>query len=309
METKTMRRMRVALLSVAAWGSSAAWAAGVGTTGADFLKFGVGARGLAMGSAFISVVDDANAIYWNPGALGAIGKRSLTASYGALFQDENQGFLGYINPLRDNGGTLGVGLDYLVVSNIEKRAAESEAPDSSISNQNFALSGSYGCNTAVTGLSVGGNLKYIRETLDTFSGNAVALDAGALYKTPVPELTSGLVLQNFGTKIGPDVLPMTVKGGASYRMFQQRLTLASDVDWLAQDQRVYWDLGTEFWVHPSLAVRAGYQFGHGQDQLDSALVGTSFGVGLYIERFRIDYAFLPFGNLGDTHRMSLGWMF
>ncbi len=41
------------------------FALGGGTSNADFLKIGVGARPEAMGEAFIGVADDANAVFWN----------------------------------------------------------------------------------------------------------------------------------------------------------------------------------------------------------------------------------------------------
>ncbi|MFI5363252.1 MAG: hypothetical protein ACHQ49_14895, partial [Elusimicrobiota bacterium] len=64
---------------------------GVGTSGADFLNVGVGARALAMGRAFTAVDTgaDANAVNWNPGALGLVDKANVTASYNSLFMDEN----------------------------------------------------------------------------------------------------------------------------------------------------------------------------------------------------------------------------
>ncbi|MBI4385818.1 MAG: PorV/PorQ family protein [Elusimicrobia bacterium] len=298
-----------ALAGVAVLWSAPLFAAGVGTTGATFLKVGVGARPLAMGGAFSALADDANAIYWNPGALAEVQKRDVTASYNALFKDENQGFLAFATPLRDNMGTLGVGLNYLTITDIEKRAADTESADSTFSNQNFALMASYGRAGLLDGLSLGGNLKYIRETLDTFSGNAVAIDLGALYKTGIENLTAGFTIQNLGTKIGPDPLPLLVKGGAAYKLFNQRLAVASDFDWLAMDKRAYLGFGAEFWAHKALAIRAGYQAGRAQDRLSSSMVGTSFGMGLKMDRFSMDYAFLPFGNLGDTHRVTLGWSF
>ncbi len=296
------------LAAAAAIAASAAHAAGVGTTGAQFLKVGVGARPLAMGSAFSALADDANAINWNPGALGMVKERNATLSYNSLFQDQNQGFIAYAHPLQEGMGTLAAGLNYLMISNIEKRAGDTATPDSTFNNNNFALNFSY-AKPIRESLSVGGSLKYIRETLDSFSGNAMAVDAGALYHTPIENLDAGFTMLNLGTKIGPDPLPLTFKGGLAYRLFNRRLALATDFDWLAIDQRSYWDFGTEFWVHPAVAVRAGYQFGRGQDQLGSRLVGAGFGMGIKLERFTFDYAFLPFGNLGDTHRITMGVRF
>ena len=44
----------------------------VGTTAAQFLKIGIGARALALGGAYSAIADDASALYWNPGGLSRI---------------------------------------------------------------------------------------------------------------------------------------------------------------------------------------------------------------------------------------------
>ena len=303
---RTMRFLALtAVVLLAAAAPSAA--AGVGTTGAQFLQVGVGARPLAMGGAFSALPDDANAINWNPGALAEVKTKNLTASYNALFKDENQGFLGYASPV-GQAGTAAVGFNYLMVSDIPRRAAESDAPDSTFANQNYVASLAYGRSVILDKFSLGVNLKYIREDLDNFKGSAMAVDLGALYKTPVEHLTAGLVMQNLGTRIGPDPLPLTFKGGAAYRLFKERLVLASDVDWLAMDQRAYWDLGGEFWLDKALALRAGYELGHGVDKTGS-MVGFATGFGVKISQLVLDYAFVPFGDLGNTHRFTLGWRF
>src|SRR5579885_570662 len=118
-----MREMNKNMIALATLAAAAlavnASAAGVGTTGAQFLQSGVGARPLAMGSAFTAVADDANAIYWNPGALGSLTTREATLSYNSLFQDQNQGFVGAVVPSK--AGTFAASVDYLVISNIAKR--------------------------------------------------------------------------------------------------------------------------------------------------------------------------------------------
>ncbi len=290
-------------LPSAAWGA----AAGPGTSGGQFLTVGVGARPLAMGSAFAAVPDAINAVNWNPAALGGLERENVTASYNSLFQDENQGFIGYGRPIEAGKSAWSAGVNYLMVSNIEKRAGDTESADSTFSNQNYAISGTYARAMPIDGLFVGGTAKYIRESLDTFKANAAALDAGALYKTRVEGLSFGAVVRNLGTKLGPDTLPLFLKGGAAYSLGKSVL-LAADADWYPRDQRAYGDFGVEARAAKALVLRAGYQMGHGQDQL-GGLTGLSLGTGVSVDHLRFDYAFLPFGNLGDTHRVTLGWMF
>ncbi|HXS99196.1 MAG TPA: PorV/PorQ family protein [Elusimicrobiota bacterium] len=300
-----------ALLVTAAAGARALslTTGGPGTSGADFLTVGVGARALGMGGAFTAVDSgaDANAVNWNPAALALVAQRGVTASYNSLFVDENQGFLGYAAPVK-SGGAWAAGVDYLVVSNIPQRAGDTETPDSTFNNGNYAATLSYARKFS-DDLSLGSSLKYVRVDLDSLKENAMALDFGALAKTPFDGLTAGASVRNFGTNIGPDPLPLTLAGGLAYKAFDSKLTLSTDADWLATERAAYWSLGGEFWISANLAARAGYQFGHSVDELRGSLVGMSIGLGLKVGRFSMDYAFLPYGDLGDTHRITLGLRF
>lgn len=308
--------MKTSLIAVLVLGLAAAPAAalnivtgGVGTSGGDFLTVGVGARPLAMGGAFAAVDTgaDANAVNWNPAALAKVDRPDATASYNSLFVDQNQGYLGYAAPVR-SGGVWSAGVNYLAVSNIEKRAGDTESPDSTFSHQNFALGASYARSFGDI-VSGGATLKYVRTSLDTQRENAMAVDAGLLSRTPIEDMTMGVTMRNFGTNIGPDSMPLTFKGGVAYQALGKKLLAAADVDWLTTERRGYFSVGGEYWVSRNLAARAGYQFGHGADQLQSKLVGLGAGLGLKFDRFTLDYAFQPYGDLGNTHRVTLGVRF
>ncbi len=79
------------------------YANGPGTTGANFLKIGVGARAAAMGDAFTVIVDDSTSLYWNPAGLAKIEERQLSATYNMWFAGINQGYLGMSFPLSRSG--------------------------------------------------------------------------------------------------------------------------------------------------------------------------------------------------------------
>ncbi|MCM2266862.1 MAG: PorV/PorQ family protein [Elusimicrobiales bacterium] len=288
-------------------GAGAAQAAGVGTTGASFLKVGVGARELALGSAASSLTEGAGAIAWNPARLAALKQRNLSASYNMLFIDQSQGFLGYAAPLGEDMGVLGAGVNYLTVSDIEKRTDDTDSPLSKFSNNNTAVSFSYARAEVMPGLAAGASLKYIEQKLDTQSDRALALDLGSSYALS-KDWTAAFVVQNLGGKIGPDKLPLTFKGGASTRFFGGKLAAAADLDWLANDELMYLDLGAEYAFNKLLDFRAGYQVGRSRDEL-GGLAGFAAGLGLKFDSFAFDYAYVPFGDLGDTHRMTLGFTF
>ncbi|MEW6609072.1 MAG: hypothetical protein AB1414_16785 [bacterium] len=55
-----------------------------GKTSYSFLKIGIGARALGLGSAFVGLADDPTAIYWNPAGLSQIKQRKLLFSHNQL---------------------------------------------------------------------------------------------------------------------------------------------------------------------------------------------------------------------------------
>ncbi|MBI4375792.1 MAG: PorV/PorQ family protein [Elusimicrobia bacterium] len=303
-----LRSVAAAVLTAMALAVPSLQAAGVGTTGASFLKVGVGARALGMAGATAAISDDANSIYWNPAGLGQLEKRSVSVSYNQLFQDESQGFIGFAGPVRgESKDVFGLGVNYLQVSDIEKRAGDTETPDSTFSNRNFAVALSYARKDAfIDKLSLGGSVKLVHVKLDSFSEEAFAVDLGAVHKIN-DELSAGLSVQNLGNKLGPDPLPLLMKYGVAYRLWD-KLIVAADGDHWVRDKRNYGSLGTEYWIVPQFAIRAGYQLGRAQDQLGGAS-GLGTGIGVRIERLAVDYAYVPFGDLGHTHRVTLGARF
>jgi hypothetical protein len=62
------------------------------------------------------------------------------------------------------------------------------------------------------------------------------------------------------------------------------------------------NLGLEYWLLNSLALRGGYQLGYDGGDL-SAGAGFRFG------GFGLDYAFVPYSVLGNSHRVSVNYAF
>lgn len=56
-----------------------------------------------------------------------------------------------------------------------------------------------------------------------------------------------------------------------------------------------------------LALRLGYKTGPDNrlTEVTNTLTGLTAGVGLDLKTFQIDVAYVPYGDLGDTYRVSL----
>ena len=53
----------------------------VATTSAAFLEIGPGARSLGMGSAYVSVANDASSLYWNPAGIVNVSRPEVQSFY------------------------------------------------------------------------------------------------------------------------------------------------------------------------------------------------------------------------------------
>ena len=73
--------LTLALALVATAVAPTAAFAATGETGFAFLKLGVGARAMGMGSAYVAIADDPTALYWNPAGLASVTKTQVTAMH------------------------------------------------------------------------------------------------------------------------------------------------------------------------------------------------------------------------------------
>jgi hypothetical protein len=302
-----------ALLSI----NGLANAAGKGTSGGQFLRIDAGARGAAMSGAVSPIVDDATAIYYNPAGMSRMEQREVSVAYNAYFKDTASQFLGYTHPTAEHGA-FGIGVSLFGVKDIERRSADtgdSDAAAGTFNTQDLAVSLGWANKMALGNgrLHYGGALKYISSNLNVKTAVTGAADLGAMWDLREDGgLTFSIAMLNIGGELKfqdeGDPLPLNIKPGVAYRMNFQRmgkLTLALNNDNYIHDGKSFFEPGVEWSPVPMFSLRGGYQLGRDTD----AGSGVSVGVGFNLMRFKLDYAFVPYGDLGDTHRISLGYKF
>ncbi len=288
----------------------------VGTTGAQFLKIGSGARPVGMGQAFAGIADDVNSLYWNPAGVGQLTGAEFTAMHLEWFQDINYEYFGYAQPIGDYG-TVGLSAIYLYMNDLEKRTIDTISGDNDTwDGTKFKAADTAAVLTYSKGLGerlfVGLNLKYINSTIDTESGSAFAGDVGGLYKTGIDKLNVGLVVQNIGSKLKflseGDKLPLNVKLGFGYKFLNDALALGLDVNY-PNDNDLYLAGGLEYLLRFGgdfgLALRSGYQSGTDLGSLS----GLRAGAGFNWRGYGLDFAWVPYGDLGTSYRISLSAKF
>src|SRR3954467_15532045 len=111
-----MNKLGVVLLSLPFLGPSAWSSASPGTTSAEVLKIGVGARAIAMGEAYAAQADDVSSLYWNPGGLALMQERQASFMYDQMYQGLNYSNAAIGIPLEN--GAVGGSVSYLGYGNI-----------------------------------------------------------------------------------------------------------------------------------------------------------------------------------------------
>lgn len=165
-----------------------------GETGFAFLKLGVGARAMGLGSAYVALADDPTALYWNPAGLAAAEGAQLTAMHNEWIQDFRQEFAAVSGQL--GRGAFGLGMSGFYTSEFEKR------------DDTGTLIGHFGFNDiSFTGgyayrftprVSGGIAAKFVREMIDQEDATAIAFDLGGRFQVAETGITLGGAVQNLG---------------------------------------------------------------------------------------------------------------
>lgn len=324
-----MRRLSTLLLLAAA---APTWAAGSSALGGTFAAVGVGARPLGMGGAFVALADDSNAVQENPAGMAYFDKTARYASFthSSLFgvNELSRDFLSFAQA--DSGyGAFGLAWN---------RFAATLDPESWTEDA-FTYAGakliSAGDADAWPKLAVGWQAKYLRvdssfsEDLNggavgggTASGYGVSL--GLLAKLR-PSLSIGLMAQDLYSSISwatgtLEVIPMTARGGVSYRLTESTNFSAEGRGSQGSSGFAFssWHLGGEHWLFDGKALmwntvrNVGVRGGYYQQTANNDSGVFSAGGTAKADQWQIDYTYqfgLSAQQLGASHRIGLGMTF
>ncbi len=299
-----------------------------------FLKVGVGAKQVGIGSAATTLKGDPNMIFWNPSGIINDGKKfAVSFTYNRWIADISQVAVALSYNL-NRVGTVGFGIISFGLSGIsaDRDLLPPELSHLQIEQQtsltyNFrdiAVIISY-ARKVTDVLSLGVNLKYLREQIDDLSASAFAVDFGANYKvTDFWDL--GARISNLGSDIRyydiSSPIPLSFSIGTSFHYtYRGSFTGSLFIDVVQpQDLPQLFFTGIEVDALNIFSLRAGYKFNYSgtkdkgtswRDPVETTIEGLSAGVGIKFEMgnyiINFDYAFTQMKILDSVHRLTIGF--
>lgn len=285
--------------------------AGNGTTGFTFLQVPAGARAVAMGGAFTAVPGDPLSLYWNPAAAAVSENSALSTTYTSYMMDMQAGFVSWVNPRETS--TIGVSLNYFYGGSFDRTTMEDPTgTGEQFSTSSMALAGTW-AKPLTESISVGATGRFIYSQIDTYNANGFSVDIGGMYcPQSIDGFAGALVVRNAGVQTKAfysenDPMPTEISAGISQRLLHGRLLLAADAT-MPFEGEFDAAVGVEYKPVDILAVRSGWSL-KAKDTADAAGGGfidaMGFGMGTRYNQFTLDYAWKPFADLGNTHRITL----
>lgn len=292
-------------------------------SGLDFLNIGPSARLLSISEATSATSVGAAAIYTNPSLLSLEKSSSIDVNYTLWIADVNNQFAA-VNFL-NNRSAFAFGVYNSGADGFEAR--DRPGPSSGQFSVGYlSLTGAAAHRFGP--LSLGVAAQYLREEVFQFRATGYAISAGATASVLANRVQAGVVIKNLGNMESLDEqstnLPSSINAGLSikaielttpgYNDLPMMITVLADwrhplEDQLSEDFLL--SNGMEDFISFAISVNAGdLIFLEGGYRLGPTERPVSLGMGLAVDRIRINYALVPFSTgFGTVHSFGVQYYF
>ncbi|MCL2389260.1 MAG: PorV/PorQ family protein [Elusimicrobia bacterium] len=323
---KVLKRFILKLFTICAvLGLFSSVVLGEGRVAVPFLNIPVGARFIAMGGAATAIADDSTAMFFNPALMAFQSDNFIDFMHSVYFEDASHSWLSATFGVGQRSA-VGLSVQYFSFGRLN-HISDAGVPLGTFSPRDYAVSLGFATEvgTRLGCFGVGISARYIHSQIFT-TASAFAFDIGIaspiietgfLYERLFIEdyLVLGAVIRNIGGTIRYNVedepLPLMATIGAGYHV--DNMLFSFDIG-LFDRKDIYFAFGAEYSLDINdvlgMALRIGYNSlaSPGFSDIDG-LTGFSCGIGFRHGNISFDYAFVPFGGLGNTHRISLTYIF
>lgn len=301
-----------------------------GISSFQFLKIGADARGSAMGDAYVAVVNDVGAIYWNPAGLTNSPTNQALFSHTEWLVDLKHDFAAVSYHFDENNV---VGVSFISLTTDPMKVTTEFQPTGT---GNYFTYGDIGVGVTYARkmtdqFSFGATVRYVRETIADLHADAVLIDLGTFYYMGLGTSRFSVVVSNFGNNVKPSGIAVA-GNGSSYTTFQDfspptmfklgyafepyqdeqhRITASVQLNH-PNDNAENIRLGGEYEFDTMFFLRAGVKrtigesfFGKSISTAEDVSFGAGVRIPLGITTANVDYAFSNFNELGTVHRISM----
>ena len=304
----------------------------VATSAANWLKIESGARSIGMGGSQVASGIGVSAIPYNPSSITYLNKdKEVYYSKVNYLAGITHNTIAYGQKVTFSD-YIGVHLFYLDSGPIGVTTLwEPDGTGEDYHVTNYALRLVY-ARLLTDRLRIGGSIKYIREEIYTMSMQSFLADIGSNFDTGISGIMLGMSVSNFGPDVQfhgkglevqvPDTISINETLIQSTKEFPVPLVfrlgikkdilgaeedavhrLIASIDGINPiDYILYWSIGTEYSWRDIGFFRAGTHIGH-----DTA--GLSLGGGLKWSMLAVDYAYVNYGVLEETHQFGISLEF
>lgn len=268
-----------------------------GGVAGEWLSRWTGARTVGMGGAYVAWAQEPIGVLWNPAGLSRMDQNEVHFETARLFEETAVHGISFAVP----GRTLpSFGLSVLSLRSGEfEKTNDLNEPLGTFNEGDLAFLFSASKSFSPR-LSVGTNLKLVRQSIDEFAGSGFGVDLGVLWNV-TQRIRLGASVQNIA---GPGIRlretretwPTEVRGGFAVPILRGRGLVSAEVHHVPGPGTSVRG-GTEYWVHPVMALRFGYE--------NAPTGGFSYRVS---PDARFDYG-MTTHDLGITHRFGISYRF
>ncbi|MGB1049412.1 MAG: PorV/PorQ family protein [Rhodothermales bacterium] len=298
-----------------------------GTSGFQFLKVPVDARGAALGESVVADANDVSALVWNPALAARLPGMQAGFHHTAYFVDVTLDFVGVTYRL-PNGIALGASLQTMNSGEM-KVTTEFEPRGTGETFRLIDVAAGLTLSQQLTDLfSYGITTKYVQESVAGLTASTLVFDLGIHYMVGSTGARMAVAVRNFGFDGSPEgelsrpviaddpiriesefeamTPPTTFHLGFAYDVFDgpegSSLTLLAQLN-NPNDNAEYWTLGSEYGFNDMFFLRAGYRFG--VEEIDAPSLGAGVHLPVAGRALNIDYGFNRMARLGNVHRFGL----
>ncbi len=329
------------LLVVFATGIVTAQTRKAGINAAAFLKVGVGAQQIGMGSAVTSTNADVTNMFWNPAGVALRDEKAqVSFTYNSWIGGLTQNAVAADYNLAGIG-TLGIGVMTFGISNIPAdrdvypgnaalQALQIDQQTSATYDYMDMLAQVTYSTFVMDRLALGVSAKFINEKIDDQHASAIAFDLGSVYNIGIYDWNIGARISNLGSDMKfydyASPIPLTFSMGTSIiplHLGANSVLLAVDLV-KPQDGQQYYYSGLEYNYNNTVFLRGGWKFNYSylglagdgidpgtsqrqgiQTSLEKGSLGAGVRVPMAEYMLALDYSYTVFSGFSDVQRITL----